>query len=64
MVEISAFVGHSFREEDEPFIAKILSFLNTIGNTIPGFSWDHARGAEPKHVSRKPSRMPKTWKKS
>ena len=53
MNEISAFVGHSFREEDEPFVKKILSFLDTIGNSVAGFSWDHARGAQATQVSQK-----------
>jgi tetratricopeptide (TPR) repeat protein len=51
--EIAAFVGHSFREEDEPFVKKILAFLNTIGNSVAGFSWDHALGAQPRQVSQK-----------
>ncbi len=50
---LSAFVGHSFREEDQPFVRKILDYLTTIVKAVPGFSWDHAFGAEAQQVSAK-----------
>src|SRR5262245_4480317 len=50
MKDISAFVGHSFREEDEGFVRKLLDFLDTVVKSVPGFRWDHAKGAEPKQV--------------
>lgn len=53
MSTVSAFVGHSFREEDERFVQKILEYLSTVEHAVPGFAWDHAQGAEPKQVSAK-----------
>lgn len=53
MSEVSAFVGHSFRQGDQALVERILKFLTTVVDLVPGFSWDHAQGAEPKQVSAK-----------
>ena len=53
MKSISAFVGHSFSEEDKPVTGDILDVLNTIKETIEGFEWVNARSAEPGLVSKK-----------
>lgn len=50
---IRAFVGHSFTSEDSQVVRTFLDFLTTITQTLPGFSWVHAEGAEPKLVTEK-----------
>ncbi len=53
MSEISAFVGHSFADEDKETIAVFLDFFNKVEDMNIGFSWDHAQPAEPKELSQK-----------
>ena len=49
MPTIRAFVGHSFRPEDEALVASILKCLDRLTQLRPDFTWDHAR--EPQATS-------------
>lgn len=53
MNSIDAFVGHSFREQDQEFIGKILDYLSAIELAVPGFRWVNAKGARPEQISEK-----------
>ena len=53
MEQIRAFVGHSFTQEDEQLVQKLLKFLTTISHTLPNFSWEHAQGPEPRGIDEK-----------
>jgi tetratricopeptide (TPR) repeat protein len=53
MEQIRAFVGHSFNEEDEQLVHKLLKFLTTISHTLPNFSWTNAQGPEPRGIDEK-----------
>lgn len=53
MNTIDAFVGHSFREQDQDFIGKILDYLSAIELAVPGFRWVNAKGARPEQISEK-----------
>lgn len=49
---LSAFVGHSFNEEDEPIIRKFCKYLDTLADSI-GLQWESAEQAEPKVLAQK-----------
>jgi Flp pilus assembly protein TadD len=51
--DIRAFVGHSFNDEDTPVVRKFCDHLDKIAKLIPGFSWEHAQGAEPEILTTK-----------
>jgi hypothetical protein len=53
MAEVSAFVGHSFTEEDEPTVRTFLDFFRTLQDSGIDFSWDHAKKAESQDLSTK-----------
>lgn len=53
MEQIRAFVGHSFTQEDEQLVQKLLKFLTTVSHTLPNFSWEHAQGPEPRGIDEK-----------
>lgn len=53
MEQIRAFVGHSFTQEDEQLVQKLLKFLTTVSHTLPSFSWEHAQGPEPRGIDEK-----------
>jgi len=53
MNKLSAFVGHSFNEDDEEINRIFLGYFDRIKNLVVGFSWDHAEKAEPKILSEK-----------
>ena len=53
MNEIRAFVGHSFVEEDKVVVEKFLRHFDSLKKILPNFSWESARGAEPRELSAK-----------
>lgn len=53
MEHIRAFVGHSFAQDDEQIVQKVLKFLTTVSNTLPNFTWEHAQGPEPRGIEQK-----------
>lgn len=53
MEQIRAFVGHSFTQDDEQVVQKVLKFLNTVSHTLPNFTWEHAQGPEPRGIDQK-----------
>jgi tetratricopeptide (TPR) repeat protein len=53
MEQLRAFVGHSFTQEDEQIVQKVLKFLTTVSHTLPNFSWEHALGPEPRGIDEK-----------
>lgn len=53
MEQIRAFVGHSFTQDDEQVVQKMLKFLNTVSHTLPNFTWEHAQGPEPRGIDEK-----------
>src|SRR2546426_11209813 len=53
MSKISAFVGHSFLEDDKDLIRRFLEFFDRLKLLVTGFTWDHAEAAEPKILSQK-----------
>lgn len=53
MNSISAFVAHSFDEDDAQLVRTFLDYLTTVANIHPGFRWLHAERAEPKYVAEK-----------
>jgi hypothetical protein len=53
MVEINAFVAHSYGENDRELIGIFTDYLQTLANSLPSFSWNHAKWAEPEPVSSK-----------
>jgi hypothetical protein len=53
MSKISAFVGHSFIEDDKEVVGKFLQHFNRLKGLGIGFTWDHAEDAEPKILSQK-----------
>jgi len=48
-----AFVGHSFSEDDAALVATFLSYFDDISKMGIGFSWEHARAAQPTEISGK-----------
>ncbi len=53
MPAISAFVGHSFRKEDEDLVSAILNCLDRVRALRSDFSWDHARDPQPTSIDAK-----------
>jgi tetratricopeptide (TPR) repeat protein len=53
MNHISAFIGHSFTEDDADVVRKFLEYFDQIRDMGIGFEWDHARAAEPKELAAK-----------
>ena len=53
MPQLSAFVGHSFLEENTTVVRSFLDFLDTVAGLNIGFSWDHAEEAEAKELPSK-----------
>jgi tetratricopeptide (TPR) repeat protein len=51
--KISAFVGHSFDDNDEQLIIKFLNYFDSLKSTGDWFDWDHAEKAESKLLSQK-----------
>jgi hypothetical protein len=52
-MKISAFVGRSFRPEDEAVCRKFCDFLDTVNKTIPEFTYETAKIAAPKELATK-----------
>lgn len=50
---VRAFVGHSFTEDDEKLNNTFLKYLDQIKEMQIGFTWDHAKAAEPKELAEK-----------
>lgn len=48
-----AFVGHSFLKQDAAVVDEFLNYFRTIQELGIGFSWEHARGPEPKEIAEK-----------
>ena len=53
MSVISAFVGHSFLEDDNQVVRNFLDFFDHLKPLVTGFTWDHAEAAEPRILSEK-----------
>ena len=53
MSELRAFVGHSFSDNDKEIVRPILDYLDQIKEMGIGFSWKHAKQAEPKVLAEK-----------
>jgi len=51
--EIRAFVGHSFVDGDAQVVRKFLDYFTQLSKSHPGFSWEHAREAEPRGLAEK-----------
>jgi hypothetical protein len=47
MIEIKAFVAHSFRDSEKELIQIFIDYLNTLQGILPGFGWEHARRPSP-----------------
>lgn len=54
---IKAFIGHSFAEEDEAVVRPFLEFCDSVKALGIGFSWEHAKPAEPRELAEKVLRM-------
>lgn len=50
---LTAFVAHSFSDDDASHIAAFLEFLDSISRLNPIFTWKHARDAQPRDVREK-----------
>ncbi|KFB69031.1 hypothetical protein [Candidatus Accumulibacter vicinus] len=53
MKSISAFVGHSFTEDDATVVNAVLNYLSRVAELNPSFSWTHAKHPEPISVDEK-----------
>jgi|HubBroStandDraft_1064217.scaffolds.fasta_scaffold04042_4 tetratricopeptide (TPR) repeat protein len=53
MEPIRAFVGHSFLESDKPLVDRFLTFLTSVREVHPHFSWEHAEHPEARGVDEK-----------
>jgi hypothetical protein len=53
MVEVRAFVGHSFTDDDKGVVSQFLEYFDALRKINSSFSWDHARAAEPKQLAEK-----------
>lgn len=53
MSMLKAFIGHSFTEDDKILNNTFLEYFNVIKEMDIGFTWDHARAAEPKELAEK-----------
>lgn len=50
MNAVKAFVGHSFRKEDQHLVGSILQCLKRVNQLHPNFTWEHAQEPEPEMV--------------
>lgn len=57
MSQLKAFVGHSFTKEDEGVVRTFLEFFDQVKEMGIGFSWEHAKKAEPKVLAEKVVRL-------
>lgn len=57
MSGLRAFVGHSFEDEDTALIRIFLDYFNQIKEMGIGFTWDHAKAAEPTELAQKVLRL-------
>jgi hypothetical protein len=57
MIEIRAFVGHSFAEQDRVLVHQFLSYFDEVKRLNPNFSWETAKRAEPRDVAEKVLRI-------
>ena len=53
MKSISAFVGHSFTEDDAAVVNSVLNYLSRVAELNPSFSWTNAKHPEPISVDEK-----------
>jgi tetratricopeptide (TPR) repeat protein len=53
MVEVRAFVGHSFTDDDKEVVSQFLEYFGALQKINSAFSWVHARAAEPKQLAEK-----------
>jgi hypothetical protein len=53
MIEIRAFVGHSFTNDDSEVVSKFLKYFEQVSKSHPNFSWNHAEPAEPRLLAEK-----------
>lgn len=53
VTELTAFVGHSFTEDDKLLIRKFTDFFDQTHRIRPDFSWCHAEVAEPTALAKK-----------
>lgn len=53
MIEIRAFVGHSFTDDDSDVVRRFLDYFDVVSRMVPQFSWVHAEAAEPKQLAEK-----------
>ena len=53
MAEIIAFLAYSYSDNDKELNGIFIEHLSTLSKSIPGFTWDHAKWAEPEPVSNK-----------
>ena len=51
MTRLSAFVGHSFVDEDKEVTSRLLRVLTSISDLMQDFEWESAELAEPKALS-------------
>lgn len=52
-MELRAFIGHSFSDGDDPVVRAFLDYFDQLQGMSFGFSWDHAKVAEPKILAEK-----------
>lgn len=57
MSQLKAFVGHSFTSKDEEVVSAFLKFFDQLKGMNIGFSWEHAKPAEPKELKDKVLRL-------
>ena len=57
MIQLNAFVGHSFAAEDYVIVEAFLKYFTQIKNMDIGFAWETAEGAEPKDLAEKVKRV-------
>lgn len=50
---VKAFVGHSFTESDKTLNSSFFDYLTQIERMGVGFTWDHAKAAEPRELAEK-----------
>lgn len=53
MVDVRAFVGHSFSDEDTSVVQTFLRYFDQLKDVLPSFGWVHAQSAEPKELAQK-----------
>ncbi|MBI5185404.1 MAG: hypothetical protein HZA01_06720 [Nitrospinae bacterium] len=57
MNQLKAFVGHSFTEDDDAVVRAFLEFFDKVKKMNIGFSWEHAKDAEPNELAEKVLRL-------